>query len=511
MDANKAIIDVFTADADKPERQKVTDPALLSQLNSPPERQKVTDPAILSQLNSAPEQGAEEQHFNPIDRGAGMRMLGVEELINNLGVGKHIGLPSNEILDEAAKIAEEQGKGTGAGGWIGEQVGDPLNWMGGAFFKGAKTLPAITGAASRFGAASGITSPGNTTPGKAVQSGAEGAVLGGALGGATTAIPGGIKGAKMLGEGFAARGPEELHQAAQQIRSEADEAYTAMREANAYIHPEAIKRLQESVRSSLEKKGIMNSELHRGTLSVLKQFQKVAQEGVSLEKADQFRRLLSGLINDRRGSEDAKMAATAIRAIDEAVDGLTAKDLSTNSTESVEALNKARSTWAKARKFETVADILEKSANDPNRRKVLLEQLANNKAKTRGWSDAEKKALRDAANNNTFEGLTKMAGKFGITLGSGRAAATGNVIPAVEMLAQGVKKGGAVVTGGTIAKMLQNVTGKAKAERLLKLIEAGKITPEEALGAVKDPLAYQPQLANPQPKITSAPQQGIVP
>lgn len=451
-----------------------------------------------------------EPHLNPLDRGASERMLGVGEFINNLGIGKHIGLPSNEILEGASDIAREQGKGTGIGGFIGEAAGDPLSWMGGAEFKAAKSIGGLAKAGAKYGAASGATSPGkldkkgeasNKNIGENLKNAAEGGIIGAVAAPAIPAIAKGVtKGIQTLGEGFGARSSEELHQAAQQIRDEASASYKEMRDLGAYIHPKGVERLTEGVRGSLNENGIMNDELHKGTLSVLRQFNADAKNGISLEKADQYRRLLSGVVNDRPRTEDAKMASTAIRALDDAVDSLTTSDLTTGNKTAIEALNKARFTWAKARKFEAITDILEKSGNDPNRRKVLLEQFANNAKKSRGLTKEEKQALRDAAQNNTFEGLTKMAGKFGITLGDSRAAATGNVIPAVELLMQGTKKGLPIVLGGTLAKKLQNIVGKAKAERLLKLIESGKMTPQQALaqsppnpaaaiGAASNPLA----------------------
>lgn len=443
-----------------------------------------------------------EPKFNALERGAADRMLGVEELVNNLGVGKHIGLPSNDILQGAQDISAEQSKsarqGEGmmsrAASTIGEFAGDPLSWAGGGELAGAKGAAQLAKVGGKYGAIAGATEPAKDLK-ENVKNTAVGGIAGAAL---TPAIPGAVKAAgrtaKLIGEGFSARGGDELAEAAQSIRTEADTHYKTMRDLRAGITPDAVTRLTKDVSAELDKTGLWNERLHGDTMDVLRDLQSASKKGISLESLDQHRRLLSAVINKnlRSNTEEVKKASAAIRAIDDVVDKLTPEDLTNKGKESVAALNNARATWSKARKFEMVADALEKSGGDPNRRKVLLGQLAENKNKTRGWTDAERKALKEAAANNTPEGLLKMAGKFGVTIGNTRAQGTGNVLPAVEMLAQGVKKGGKVVAVGTGAKYLQNKMGQAKAERLLKEIEKGGANAAKAIGAEEDPLARIP-------------------
>lgn len=137
---------------------KVTDPALLAQLNGT----KVTDPAVLAQLN-----GKDGPQLNALQRGAAERVLGGEELINNLGVGKHIGLPDNHIIDSALKDSEEQqtaakasqGNTGAALSRAGHLLGDPLTWAGGGAAKGAAGSLDLAKAGAAYGAASGATNP----------------------------------------------------------------------------------------------------------------------------------------------------------------------------------------------------------------------------------------------------------------------------------------------------------------------------------------------------------------
>lgn len=437
-----------------------------------------------------------EPKLDSAQRGAAERMLGAGELVNNLGIGKHIGLPPNDILEGAVNIAKEQGRGQGVTGALGEIAGDPLSWAGGAEYKAAEGAVDLAKVGAKYGTISGATQHGAKDLSENLKNAGKEGTIGAAAGAAGKVIPEALKqtgkAVKMYGEGFGARTPEELVEAAAAIRKESDGHYKTMRDAEAVLKPETIAGVTKSVDDELAKTGLMNQNLHGDTMSVLADLKKASAEGMSLEALDQHRRLLSGVINKniRSNPEEVKKAATAISAIDDAVGKLTANDLSKGDDKAIKALNNARSTWAKARKFEMISDIVEKAGGDPNRRKVLLEQLANNAKKTRGFTESERQALKEAAQNNTAEGLVKMAGKFGINIGSGRAAATGNVIPAIELLSQGVQKGGKVVLGGTIAKHVQNKIGQAKTERLLKEIE-GK-SAAEAIGAEENPLMRKP-------------------
>ncbi len=134
-------------------------------------------------------EASEPGFLNAIKRGAATRMLGVGQALNDIGVGERIGLPDNETLNEAVKIAGERGKGTGATGWVGEVIGDPLTLatlpLGAA---GSLGKLAVGGAAA--GAASGATAG---LEDSSLANRAKGAAVGGVVG---AAVPVAISGAK---------------------------------------------------------------------------------------------------------------------------------------------------------------------------------------------------------------------------------------------------------------------------------------------------------------------------
>lgn len=426
-----------------------------------------------------------EPKLNAMDRGAGQRMLGAEEIVNNTGIGKYIGLPPNDILETARGIAEEQGRGTGIGGAIGEMAGDPLSWAGGAEFKAAKGIPALMKVGGKYGAISGATETGA----KDIKENAENALKGGAAGailtplvgvGGEKLIKGGASSAKTLAEGFRARAPEALDKASSKMNDMADTAFTSMRKSGVRIIPEKSQQIANIIETELATStGKNDPALHGGTLKVLKDMQKTAHKGFDIEDLHIYQKRLAQVINKNSvaggNKEDAMKATVAKDIIDEQLSNLKGSDIPHEALNAINQLHAGKAMWSQMRAFETISDIVKKSDGDPNRMKNLFEQLKNNPRKMRGFTQEDKALIEDAARNATPETLMKMLGKFGVDLGSIRAAASGSALPLVSEVVGGKyghpALGTGLVAAGTAAKYGQKLTAKAKAERVLKNIE----------------------------------------
>lgn len=333
-------------------------------------------------------------------------------------------------------------------------------------------------------------------PGGKVAKGAE--VVGGAAAkGAESMAAGG----KTLAEGYKARSPEELQKISQGLGDESGQHYAQMRASGVRIIPEKSKQIAVDLRKELMSSGKLNEHLHGGTLKILNDMQKDSSKGFDVEDLDQYRRRFSEIITKSRltgNQEDAFKAGEAIDAIDEQFSNLKRGDAPKEAVDAINSLKKGQEIWAKKKKFEAVSDIVQRSNGDPNRMKALFEQLLNNKKKMRGFTKDERALIKAASENTTAEGLMKMVGKLGITIGSGRAAATGNVLPALEMMwgmmGHGIG-GGTAVTLGTAAKYGQKLAAQAKAEKVLKAIEAGQDIPEINTGTPLNNVAKQ--ISNP--------------
>lgn len=122
-----------------PARKKVADPALLAQLNHP------STPKLPTVFGSeAPARVLSTIGDNPVS-------TGIKEGLTNRGIGviqmvyqgmKHSGMvepiPELEAAIQKAHANEEAAaQGSGVGGAVGEIVGDPINWIGGGTVGGA--------------------------------------------------------------------------------------------------------------------------------------------------------------------------------------------------------------------------------------------------------------------------------------------------------------------------------------------------------------------------------------
>lgn len=511
-------------------RKEITDPALLAQLNAPDTsaRKEVTDPAILAQLN-----GGQSKTESP--PGFGQRVVDDITKRANEGADAIVAYRNNEqglpatALDLAGKmgagtigdIMKEGGKGIAD--TIPKGIKDIASTIEGytpigtiksagkailntdigkagvkaaqqgkeAYDSWAKNNP---NAARHVEAAVDIAAllPGGKATSEAAPylgEGAEALVKGAGKSAEAMAAP-----AKVLKEGFDARTPEVLDKVTAKMNEQGDMAFKAMRKAGVRIIPEKSQQIADSIESELATEtGKNDPALHQGTLKVLNDMKKKAFKGFDIEDLHIYQKRLAQVINKNSiaggNKEDAMKATIAKDLIDEHLTSLKSSDIPHEALNAINQLHAGKAVWAQMRAFETIADIVKKSDGDPNRMKNLFEQLKNNPRKMRGFNNEDKALINEAARNSTPETLMKMLGKFGVDLGSIRAAASGSALPIFTEVLSGKYghpiAGTALTAAGTAAKYGQKLTARAKAERVLKNIENRKTAPSTIEDAVQ--------------------------
>lgn len=129
-------------------------------------------------------------------RGAAERVLGTGQLLNDVGIGQHIGIPSNVDLSGAVNQSKLEGKETGLAGTAGEILGDPLNYipMGEAAPLAKIGIGDMAKIGAKYSAVSGATAGEQSDTGltnralNTVGSTATGAILGPMMGKASQSI-----------------------------------------------------------------------------------------------------------------------------------------------------------------------------------------------------------------------------------------------------------------------------------------------------------------------------------
>lgn len=370
-----------------------------------------------------------------------------------------------------------------AGGLLTGGVGASTK-AGGAIANSLRT--GGTGARIAKGALAGATSgglygAGAADDGERLEGAGKGAIYGAAVGGAIPAAGAALsatgKGIKNTATGMFARDADELAEAAGNIRESSSKSYKAMRDAGVVFTKAASQKVASNLDAALKQAGQLNKRIHGNTIAVVNDLKKLANSGqLGLEELDQFRQLFGDMAGDIGNKSNARVASIVRGSIDNILDNMDDKAFQAGGKDAVEALKLGRAEYARARKFEAISNIIEKSGGDANKLKRDLTSLMNNPKKLRGFSPAEREALKQAANQTTGEGLMKMVGKFGFDLGSGRAIGN-TALPLLgggaAAMGSGLGAGAIVPVVGTAARQGQKYLARGKAENLLRVIEQG--------------------------------------
>ena len=247
-------------------------------------------------------------------------------------------------------------------------------------------------------------------------------------------IAGGVGGAKTLQSAYS-KGAKAMEPkiTSDDFGDKANAAYQNMRNNGATLNKNGIDEVTSSVDNNLKNSGLMNERLHGDTLSVVKDLNDEAATGsMDLEKLDQYRQLLNQVVRKNIGDPDAFKAQQAINALDDAVNSLGAKHLSSGTPDAISALNEGRKYYAASARLTTVENILNDASNAPNAQTAIkggFRSLSKTLQKNpRGWSEDEVKAVNHAAKTGLLTGALKTIGsKFvsGIVGGAGGAAGGG--------------------------------------------------------------------------------------
>lgn len=377
--------------------------------------------------------------------------------------------PNSSLLGTAAGITPTLLMGGGAAKWAAKPIfstSGTLADIGNAVGQSAKgaLVAAPVGAAYNAGTAPTI----NDMP----EAAKAGATLTGAIGAGAPIASAALGGLVNAGKGMVARNADKLESAGQAMFKNAGDVYERMKEVGAVLNPMAASKVSSEVENAVNKLEFI-PELNPKTMAIINRIKEVASTGkIGLNELDQYRRLL-GRIGP---TEDGVSAGAARKAIDKVVNDLTGKDMLNGSTKAIDLLNKGRSQYSQASKFDDVADILRRADGDPNRIKSGLTRFLNDPDNYSGWSEDEIQALKEAAKSTTGEKLLKMGGKFGIDLGT--SLTPGNTVaPLIGALAGtsegGMLTGAAVPIAGTALRQTQKFIARGKGENLLKTIENG--------------------------------------
>lgn len=287
-------------------------------------------------------------------------------------------------------------------------------------------------------------------------------------------------GAKNVGEGvgtmktgFNARSSEALEQAIKAKEADASAHFASMKGIG--VSPEIAVKIFDNIDKTVRENREIDPDLHKDYVNVIERMKEKAKAGMTLDQIHNQRKLLRDVEtkNYINNKPVADVARQAIDAMDETLETAKHKGGSAEGSKGVQGMQSGIAKWAEARKFETVANIINKSQGDPNKLKNAFKALYNNKKQMRGFSKEEKALIKEASENTNAESLMSMAGKMGIGINKG---VSGNTIPWLPFVTTFYAHAAtpymaALTAGGTGAKYGQKLMARGKAENVLKAID----------------------------------------
>lgn len=315
------------------------------------------------------------------------------------------------------------------------------------------------------------------------------------------------RGVATVTKGILAKSPEQRQVIEDALKASSTNDYDALDAANIITNSSGSQKISDTINQYLkDNKVSLNPTTHPNTYNVVKGLddiinsdvadikptpdgnvntlsglQNVGKKGeLSISALDQQRKALAGA--SFSNPEDVRAASIVRDAMDTAINPTTSKimprDLNNGTPENMGLLQQAQAKWAQKSKYEDINDLLTKAAGDPNKTKAALTNFLNKDKNTKGWSEQEYNALRNAAQSGIAEKLYKMGGKFGLDLGT--SLTPGNTVAPIigGALTGGPMSGAAVIAGGTALRQLQKYMARGKAEQLLSVIQNGKIPKE---------------------------------
>lgn len=246
--------------------------------------------------------------------------------------------------------------------------------------------------------------------------------------------------------------PQEPIPTKAELKARSQKAYENAKNAGATVNESSFANAVNDLRTSLLDEG-MNQKLtpdavaalehiaeHKGPLTIkqLETYRKVAKNAESKSFAN---------------PADARLAGKIVETIDSYMEGLGPKDIIAGDAKgAVSALNEARDLWSRYRKAGVLDELMQRAelrssqfsgSGYENAVRTEFRQLAMNKKKMRGFSQAEQAAIKKVVNGGPVENTLRLLGKAAPTsivsagLGSGAGLAAGGPAGAVAVPAVG--------------------------------------------------------------------------
>jgi len=223
------------------------------------------------------------------------------------------------------------------------------------------------------------------------------------------------------------------------LRQQGKAAYKAIDDAGVSVNSGAFRNKTASILDDMRAGGLDDTG---GALSLTPKSARIAQlldetaEGantVPFNKIDQLRRKAAIPAGDIGNKVEQKLGSDVISGLDDFVEGLSQADVDAGDIDALKTmLPKARDTWARMSRSQTIDDAIESAGNyQSGKASGLANQfrsILNNPKRSRGFSAAERKVMQRVVDGTMPEKIVRymgsglgMMGQIGLGAGVGAA------------------------------------------------------------------------------------------
>ena len=226
------------------------------------------------------------------------------------------------------------------------------------------------------------------------------------------------------------------------LRKMGDDLFKRAEQAGVVIKPDAVKQNVDDIAAYAAKEGI-DPTLHPGATAALKRMAEVADQPLTLEKAQILRRVL-GSAAKSTSPDERRIASGMIDKLDEFIGGLKPEQVQSGSLgTAADDLVNARDIWSRMRKSEMIDNAFTKAdlqaSGVENGLRIQFRQILNNPRLRRGLSPDEvaamERVVKGDITSNTLRRLGRLSGGAGqqhnmlnAMLGSGAGAGVGGAV-----------------------------------------------------------------------------------
>jgi hypothetical protein len=289
----------------------------------------------------------------------------------------------------------------------------------------------------------------------------------------------------------------EVAPTAEQLRSQASNAYARSAAAGAVIKPESLANAGQSIVQKVSNKIVIDPEVDTEAVAVQRRLTQAFTEPQTLEQLDLTRQFIRDA--QAAGGRSGKYAKEALREFDSYINRIGKNDIvAGDSKQAISELKNARDLWTRSNKTQILEDILQSAElratanySQSGMENALRRKLVNlaDSEDLKFFTKSEQDAIKAAAKGGKVQNFLRWAGKYAATssIQTGVGAGLGGGIGAMLGGPAGAAIGAATVPAiGSAARAGATQLGMQQIRQLQEMMALGRMpqTVRETFGAV---------------------------